>query len=156
MKRHHIPLKTKLAAALACLLPQADRDYYRRRNVPADEILRLFEWDHVSLHCFGGSDLWWNLDPKSKAAHREKSRRDTGIAAKVRRLSAREQVRAWIQERLSPEMQHRVAVMAMANEQLEAKALCAEMLEKKGKRKWPSRKIENRPFPKGKRRTTRT
>ncbi len=127
--RRHIPLKTKLAAALACLLPQADRDYYRRHNATADEILKLFEWDHVSLHCFGGSDLWWNLDPKSKAQHREKSRRDASIAAKVKRLSARERarVRLWgIEVRRPPEM-----------------------------RQWPKtkRKLQSRPFQKQKSRT---
>jgi 5-methylcytosine-specific restriction endonuclease McrA len=46
----------------------------------------MFEVDHVVLHAHGGSDRWHNLDPKLKAMHREKSRRDTGIAAKGKRL----------------------------------------------------------------------
>src|SRR5258706_14121138 len=79
-------MKTKLAAALACLLPQRDRDILRACAVPADDILRRFEWDHVRLHAFGGSDAWQNIDPKLKEVHREKSRRDTSIVAKVKRL----------------------------------------------------------------------
>ncbi len=38
------------------------------------------------LHCMDGSDLWWNLSPRLRAEHAEKSRRDTAIAAKVKRL----------------------------------------------------------------------
>lgn len=87
-KRKHIPLKTKLAAALACLLPPGRRDELRRYRAKADDVLSLFEWDHIVLHAppFNGSDAWWNMDPKHVAEHRKKSRRDTSIVAKVKRL----------------------------------------------------------------------
>ena len=133
MKRHHISLKSKLAAALACLLPRVERDYYREHNAPADEILKLFEFDHIVLFAHAGSDSWWNIDPKLKAQHREKSRRDTAIVAKVKRLSARQRNLMWLKERLPPEMT------------LEMEA------PKKRKYKWPSRKIQTRAVLKGKR-----
>jgi hypothetical protein len=68
------------------LLPQEVRDDLRARRVDAAEVLALFEWDHIVLHAHDGSDLWWNLDPKLVAAHREKSRKDTAIVAKVKRI----------------------------------------------------------------------
>jgi hypothetical protein len=129
-KRHHIPLKSKLAAALACLLPSMERNYYREHNTPADEILKLFEFDHIVLHSHGGSDLWWNLDPKSKSSHREKSRRDIAIVAKVKRLSVRERDRVWMQW-----WHHERKTL----EKIESPPT---------KRSWPKRKLRNRPFPK--------
>ena len=41
------------------------------------------------LHSFSGSDRWWNLDPKLTAIHREKSKVDTGIVAKTKRVSTK-------------------------------------------------------------------
>lgn len=79
-------MKQRLAAALACLLPPMRRDELRRLHAKAEDVLSLFEFDHVVLHAHDGSDEWWNLDPKHVAAHREKSRRDTSIVAKVKRL----------------------------------------------------------------------
>jgi hypothetical protein len=87
-KRKHIPLTEKLAAALACLLPQKHRDLWRGSKVSAEFVLAQFEWDHIVLHAHDGSDDWHNLDPKLKAVHREKSRRDTSVVAKVKRLRA--------------------------------------------------------------------
>ena len=85
-KRKAISLSEQLAAALACLLPQAQRDELRHARVPAKSIRALFEMDHVVLYAHGGADTWENIDPKLKADHREKSRRDTTIAAKTKRL----------------------------------------------------------------------
>lgn len=85
-KRGHISLKTKLAAALACQLPQKQRDLWRGSEVSAEFVLAQFEWDHIVLHAHSGSDDWHNLTPLLRAVHREKSRRDTAIAAKVKRL----------------------------------------------------------------------
>jgi hypothetical protein len=84
--RKHIPLREKLAAALALALPQELRDLYREKKVDADVVISQFEFDHIALHAFEGADAWHNLDPLLKPAHREKSRRDTGRAAKVVRL----------------------------------------------------------------------
>src|SRR5258706_15812430 len=93
-KRKAIKSKAKLAAALACLLPPMRRDELRRLHAKTEDVLSLFEFDHVVLHAHDGSDEWWNLDPKYVAAHREKSRRDTSIVAKVKRLRQAPQVAA--------------------------------------------------------------
>src|ERR1700730_3303621 len=82
-KRSYIPFPERLAAALACLLPAEQRDDLRARKVPAEEVLALFNFDHIVLHAFDGEDRWSNLDPKLVAPHREKSRHDTAIVAKV-------------------------------------------------------------------------
>lgn len=87
-KRDYIPYSERLAAALACLLPQAERDQWRAAKMDASCILDLFTFDHIHLHALEGADAWWNLDPKLRAPHREKSRKDTGIVAKTKRLSA--------------------------------------------------------------------
>jgi hypothetical protein len=90
-RRAYIPYPERLAAALACQLPQAERDDLRQRKVPATEVIGLFEFDHIALHAFETPDRdeWHNLDPKLVALHREKSRHDTSIAAKVKRLRMR-------------------------------------------------------------------
>ena len=85
--RKYIPFPEKLAATLACLLSQEHRDDLRNRKVPASVVLSLFEWDHIVLHSLGGSDTWENIDPRLVAAHREKSKRDTSIVAKVKRIN---------------------------------------------------------------------
>jgi len=87
-KRKAIKRKEYLAAALACLLPQDQRDALRAARVPAEAVLRLFTPDHIVLHCFETPrrDEWHNLTPALRPAHAEKSRRDTKIAAKVKRL----------------------------------------------------------------------
>ncbi len=87
--RRHISLSERYAAALACLLPAELRDLYREEKVPAATIIAQFEIDHIVLHAFDGSDLWWNLDPVLKPAHREKSRRDTSIVAKAARIDTK-------------------------------------------------------------------
>jgi len=86
-ERAYIPLTERYAAALACLLPQDVRDDLRRRRVSAKVVIAMFEVDHIELHAHDGSDRWHNLDPRPVAEHREKSRRDTSIVAKSKRLS---------------------------------------------------------------------
>lgn len=89
-KRGHVNLTTKLAAALACLLPQETRDRLRQHRVPPGAVISYFQWDHIVLHAppFNGSDDWFNLDPKLILVHKEKSANDTRIVAKTKRLSA--------------------------------------------------------------------
>lgn len=85
--RKYIPLPERLAAALAMLLPQEQRDDLRARQVGCDAVCELFDMDHVVLHAIGGEDRWWNLTPMLREIHRgEKSPRDTKIAAKIKRL----------------------------------------------------------------------
>ena len=86
--RKYVRLRERLAAAYAMLLPQQQRDDLRTRKVPAKTVLALFTDDHNELHALGGSDRWFNLTPMLRAPHKEKSRRDTSIVAKVDRLSA--------------------------------------------------------------------
>lgn len=89
-KRDYIPYSERLAAALACLLPSMRRDELRRHNATADDVIAHFHFDHIRLHALESGDpdvdKWFNLDPKLVQAHREKSRIDTGIVAKVKRL----------------------------------------------------------------------
>lgn len=87
-KRKAIRKDDYLAAALACLLPQEQRDSLRAAKVPAQAVIRLFSPDHIGLHCFEAKDRdrWHNLTPCLRPAHKDKSRRDTAIAAKVKRL----------------------------------------------------------------------
>jgi hypothetical protein len=89
--RKYVAMREKWAAALSMLLPQAVRDELRERRATAKEVISLFDQDHVVLFAFSGADKWWNFTPMLRAPHREKSRRDTAIVAKVRRLSANEE-----------------------------------------------------------------
>jgi hypothetical protein len=77
----------RLAAALACLLTQEERDALRARRAPAREVLALFTFDHIALHAWGGSDRWHNLDPKRRGlALKKKDAADTSRAFKAKRI----------------------------------------------------------------------
>lgn len=143
--RAYIPLTERLAAALACLLPQEQRDDLRARRVPAKAVAILFDVDHVVLYALGGSDAWWNLDPKIRAVHREKSRRDTSIVAKTKRLAAKTAERPATGLRRPP--------MGLTPSGLVQAADAQNALSGRPKRKipsrphsWPKRKILSRPF----------
>lgn len=93
-KRPHINLTTKLASALLTivradeqgrLVPVIPRD--EAKTMTAEAICSAFEFDHVELHALGGSVHPSNLYPRPRPEHREKSRKDTSIVAKVKRLS---------------------------------------------------------------------
>ena len=86
--RKYVAIREKWAAALSMLLPQGLRDELRAKQVPAKTVISMFDQDHVVLHAFDGPDRWWNFTPMLRAAHREKSRRDTSIVAKSDRLKA--------------------------------------------------------------------
>jgi 5-methylcytosine-specific restriction endonuclease McrA len=85
-RRKHIPLPEKLAAALSLLLNEEERTKLREKRVTAKTVISLFEFDHAVLHALGGADSWFNLTPTLKSPHREKSKRDTSIVAKVKRI----------------------------------------------------------------------
>ncbi len=86
-KRSYVPLPERLAATLACLLPQEQRDDLRRRKVTAEAVLALFHFDHIVFHAHGGAAKWWNLDPKLVAVHREKTAKiDVPAIAKGKRI----------------------------------------------------------------------
>jgi hypothetical protein len=84
--RKYIALYERLAAALALLLPAAERDELRSARAPARQVIARFAFDHNVLHALGGADAWWNLTPMLREQHVEKSRRDTAVAAKVKRV----------------------------------------------------------------------
>jgi hypothetical protein len=93
----------------------------------------MFEWDHIHLFALGGDDHWSNLDPKIKAEHREKSRKDTGIVAKINRI-------------VKKEADHAIAMRAQAPL---VDVLIAAADATNHRSKWPKgRKIASRPFPK--------
>lgn len=121
-RRDYIPYSERLAAALVCLLPQEDRDVYRAGKVSADHIIGLFTFDHIHLHALKGADVWWNLDPLLRGPHREKSRKDTTIVAKVKRLSTE-------------------------HEDFRKRVLSPVKTKRKTVSKWPKRKLQSRGFP---------
>jgi hypothetical protein len=85
--RKYIRTDERLAAALFFLIPDAEvRATMRDARLSARAVIRMFHFDHGELHALGGKDKWWNLWPMLVAAHKTKSRRDTSIVAKVRRI----------------------------------------------------------------------
>lgn len=82
-KRKHISLKTKLASALLELghIPYADAKEMGEAN-----FLSLWTFDHGILHGVEVNNSFWNLTPRLIVPHREKSRKDAGVVAKVKRL----------------------------------------------------------------------
>lgn len=136
--RPYIPLPERLAAALACLLDQETRDRLRRSKVSAAVVVGMFELDHIELYALSDPNLpdwesgrtaWFNLDHKLKAVHHEKSRRDTAIAAKVKRLQKKEEIRM---------AEHKYA-------------MTGQLPVEPQKKTQPKHKWANRPWPKQKR-----
>lgn len=87
-------LREKLASALLTICRP---DEYGRlvpvispeeaKQMTAREIIARFEFDHGVLHALGGSNHPTNFTPRPVSEHREKSRLDTSIVAKVRRIA---------------------------------------------------------------------
>jgi hypothetical protein len=99
-RRKHIPLKTKLAAALCQMLrPNADGhlepviDHESSKVMTEDQILSLFQYDHYPIPKHrDGPDAHWNLTPRPILEHRHKSATvDTPGAAKDARIEKRQQ-----------------------------------------------------------------
>jgi hypothetical protein len=86
--RAYIPYPERLAATLACLLPQEHRDELRHRMVDSAAVLGLFHFHHITFHANRGSDFWWNLHPMLIAPHRERTRKiDVPAIAKGKRIT---------------------------------------------------------------------
>lgn len=92
-KRKDPTLREKCAAALlticrpdenGILKPVVDRE--AAKTMTHDQIISCFQFDHLALHAFGGSNHPANLDPKPTKEHRTKSANDTKIVAKNDRL----------------------------------------------------------------------
>jgi hypothetical protein len=84
MTRAHINLTTKLASALLAL---GEIPYSDAKQMTAAQIISLYQFDHGILHGVVVIDEFWNLTPRLITPHRAKSRSDTGVVAKVKRLA---------------------------------------------------------------------
>ena len=98
-RRDHIPLKTRLAAAL-CQMLRPDQegnlvpviDHASAKAMTEDQVLSIFHFDHwpVPKHR-DGPDAHWNLTPRPILEHRHKTATvDTPGAAKDGRIEARQ------------------------------------------------------------------
>ena len=92
-RRAHIPIKTKLAAALLQLHYgpigyEPHMPYEVSKRMSADQIIALFEWDHWPIpKAEGGPDEPWNLMPRPIDIHREKTAKiDIPAIAKGKRI----------------------------------------------------------------------
>lgn len=93
--RRAINLTTKLAAALCQMMRPTQNGGLERiipheeaKKMTADEIVSLFEFDHDPIpKACGGPDDPWNLTPRIKQEHREKTAKvDIPQIAKSKRL----------------------------------------------------------------------
>lgn len=122
--RAHINMETKLASALLALghIPYDDA-----KLMTARQVCSLYAFDHNILHAIEANNAFWNLTPRLIVAHRQKSKRDTGIVAKAKALTKDQ-------------------------EDFRRKALarpCGQKRERSSR--WPSRKIQSRGFAKARR-----
>lgn len=93
--RDYIRLKTKLAAALCCMLEDDGNGQFvpiiphdDAKRMTEDQVLSLFQWDHYPIRkADGGSDAHHNLTPRLIVPHRQKTATvDVPQLAKTRRL----------------------------------------------------------------------
>jgi hypothetical protein len=88
--RKAIPLKTKLAAALRNRLIEKDGKlvpYEQLKRMTDDDVISKFEFDHDVHFAIGGTCQHWNLTPRLKAEHRQKTaKQDIPQIAKTKRL----------------------------------------------------------------------
>lgn len=87
MTRKRLTLKTKLASAIRELFKV---NYEHAKLMSEDQMLSLVNYDHGILYATDPIDEHWNLTPRMILPHREKSRRDTGIIAKAKRIDDKE------------------------------------------------------------------
>jgi hypothetical protein len=103
--------------------------YERSKQMTAKQINALVELDHWPIrHADGGPDEPWNLMPRYKSEHLEKTKRDATDMAKERKV--------------------RRAVVSHAAKMLvkgvPTKAVLADAISELSKRKWPSRPFQKR------------
>lgn len=106
VKRAHISLKTKLAAALSALFLTHDE----AKALSEDQVLSLVVWDHDPIpHAHGGPDTHYNLVPRLIVDHRQKTAKtDVPMIAKVKRVSRDHE--AFRERLLTPRDQREVKV----------------------------------------------
>jgi hypothetical protein len=100
--RKHVGLKTKLAAALREL---AEIPMDHAREMTADQVLSLFQFNHILLHADNKQESWvdehWNIEPLLIKAHRERTAKiDVPQVAKTKRISKEHQ--DFVQRLLAP------------------------------------------------------
>ena len=135
MKRAHVSLKTKLASALLAL---GHVPYEDAKAMGADSLISLYHWDHGILHGIEVNNEYWNLTPRLIAEHREKSKRDTAIVAKSKRIVRKQEAHL---ERMGMDM----VSGAIVDSPRRKTPWAMEAV------KWPARSIPSRPFPTNKR-----
>lgn len=140
-KRKAIPFEQQLAAALACLLPQTQRDELRRARVPAKDVIRLFTMHHVEFFALGGGCQWHNLHPMIRPEHEARFAADVAAIAKVKRL----------QRQFRPEVIGGLVALVEVSD----RAACQTRGKARGAfsspaaiKPRPKRKLASRPFPK--------
>lgn len=95
--RKAVSLKSKLAAALREL---AEIPMDHARQMTADQVISLFQFNHILLHRDHQHEPWvddhWNIEPLLIKAHRERTAKiDVPQIAKTKRISqAHEEFRA--------------------------------------------------------------
>ena len=129
-KRAHIPYPQQLAAALREL---GGIPYDHAKLMSAEQVISLFQRDHGILHATDPINEHWNITWRLRAEHREKSKRDTAIVAKSKRIVSKRNV-------------HLAALAANAT----IDEVVADV-SRRMKQTWASRKLQSRPFPKIKR-----
>jgi hypothetical protein len=91
MKRQQPNLTTKLASALLQIKGEDGQpliDWEHAKLMSSTQIVSLFQFDHYPIrHEAGGPAEAWNLVPRLIVAHREKTKKDVGEIAKIRRIS---------------------------------------------------------------------
>ena len=129
-KRAHVPLTTKLAACLAELqyLRGDPIPYKQLQDMTAAQLCSLYQWDHSTYACWGGGEHFLNLTPRLILIHREKTKRDRKIIAKADRIAKK----------------HKAELLPID--------VRGEMADggkpERPKKRWPSRPMESRPWPK--------
>lgn len=88
-KRTHIPYPQLLAAALREL---GGIPYDHAKLMTAEQLISLFHRDHGILHATDPINEHWNITWRLIPEHREKSKRDTAIVAKSKRIRAKQAV----------------------------------------------------------------
>jgi hypothetical protein len=84
-KRKHISTTVKLAATL---LQLGHIPYEESKSLSADEVVSRFDFDHWPIRVIdGGPNEAWNIQPRLRAAHREKTAKiDVPQIAKQKRI----------------------------------------------------------------------
>jgi hypothetical protein len=138
-KRPHISLKTKLAAAICCLLKIP---HEHAEAMHEEHVLSLVDWDHYPIpKAHGGPDAHFNLVPRPKLEHRLKTAKiDVPQIAKTKRIEA-------------DNIRHQAIIAAKAGIANNDLGAVLDGLAPVAKKQWPKQKIASRPFnSKGKRR----